>query len=248
MSQRISTNSLRLKTRLSWNNTIMLQSFKNYTNYSINSNNTINIICIILNKLGFFINEPTIINDSKKLRFYSKIINEKNIYNFLDTKNLALVSKIYRLPISYLNQHIWHLQHCFFNNNRLLLNLSIYDTINIIQNKFMLISPILINAYINYQLQTPKQYKNKSWQKSYYLGLVEIARFFLNRFKHNITGIKIVCSGKWKKTNSGRKQKFLIKFGQIRTNVTKTVIFTNELYNKTKFGFFAIKIWISHKL
>jgi hypothetical protein len=140
----------------------MLQNFKNYTNFSINSNNSINIISTMLNKLGFFTNEPTIINDCKKLRFYSKILNEKNIHNFLDIKNLAFVSKNYRLPISHLDQYIWNLQHCFLNNSRLLLNLSIYDTINIVQNKFMLISPILINTYINYQLQTPKQYKNKS--------------------------------------------------------------------------------------
>ena len=60
----------------------------------------------------------------------------------------------------------------------------------------MLISPNLINNYINYQLQKPKQLKTKLWQKSYYLGLIEIARFFLSRFKHNIIGIKIICSGK----------------------------------------------------
>jgi len=174
----------------------MFQGFKNYTNYTIHNNKFFNIITTVLNKLGFFVNETTIIRDCKKLRFYSNIINNKNIYNLLRLNNTFFINKNYQLPVSFQNQYVWLLHRSFLSKHNFLINLSIYNTIKIARAKFMIVSPNLINNYINYQLQKPKQFKSKLWQKSYYLALVEITRFFLARFKHNIIGIKIICSGK----------------------------------------------------
>jgi ribosomal protein S3 len=64
--------------------------------------------------------------------------------------------------------------------------------------------------------------------------------------QNHILGFKIVCSGKWKKTRSGRKQKLTIKFGQIVNSSVSNVILYDYSVQKTRFGSCSIKVWISH--
>jgi ribosomal protein S3 len=77
--------------------------------------------------------------------------------------------------------------------------------------------------------------------------LIKLAKFFLYIFKNNIIGLKIICSGKWKKTRSGRKQKLCIRFGKIQRTKIVNTLFYHFLTQKTKYGSFGIKIWVAHK-
>jgi len=68
----------------------------------------------------------------------------------------------------------------------------------------------------------------------------------LTIFHKLITGLKIECKGKWKKTRSGRKQKLNISFGKIQKNTLTNIIFYHSNSQETKYGKCSIKIWISY--
>jgi ribosomal protein S3 len=68
----------------------------------------------------------------------------------------------------------------------------------------------------------------------------------LRDIQKSIVGLKVICSGKWKKTRSGRKQKFLVKFGRIKNPSISVATSYNYAFQKTKFGSCSIKVWISH--
>jgi ribosomal protein S3 len=61
-------------------------------------------------------------------------------------------------------------------------------------------------------------------------------------------GIKIICVGKWKKTNTGRKQKIYLKYGQIQSSNIANKILYHNISQTTKFGVCSIKIWVAHKI
>jgi ribosomal protein S3 len=60
-------------------------------------------------------------------------------------------------------------------------------------------------------------------------------------------GLKIICTGRWKKTNTGRKQNLYFKFGKTSTsNVANKIIYT-IINQTTKYGKCSVKIWVSIK-
>jgi ribosomal protein S3 len=56
-----------------------------------------------------------------------------------------------------------------------------------------------------------------------------------------------MCSGKWKKTRSGRKQKFVVQLGRIPNSGVSNLVFFDQMTQKTKFGCFSVKVWIFMK-
>jgi len=61
--------------------------------------------------------------------------------------------------------------------------------------RFTLLSPTIITSFITDQLQKSIKLKNKSFSISLNVGILKLINTFLQFFKNNITGIKIICAG-----------------------------------------------------
>jgi ribosomal protein S3 len=74
--------------------------------------------------------------------------------------------------------------------------------------------------------------------------MLKLIKRIIKDYNYHICGIKISCSGKWKKTRSGRTQKFVLQFGKIKNSTLSNVIFFNQTNQKTRYGMCNLKIWI----
>ena len=110
-----------------------------------------------------------------------------------------------------------------------------------ITKHFFLVDPLLISDFIITQLQQPSNLQNPYFTKNLQSNIFKILCAFLTiknkkrqsinqpaRIKiKSIIGIKIECSGRWKKTKSGRKQKLHFSYGVTPRTGVVNKIFTS---------------------
>jgi ribosomal protein S3 len=73
------------------------------------------------------------------------------------------------------------------------------------------------------------------------LNAVKVSR------RNVIAGVKVECSGKWKQTASGRKQKLSLTIGSIKTQSLSNVMSFGFSTIHTKHGVCSIKVWLSYR-
>jgi ribosomal protein S3 len=115
------------------------------------------------------------------------------------------------------------------------------------KGKLLLLSPKIITSYITNQLNKSSKLKRASFRKNFSSGISIFSYQLLRHLQHNLTGFKIMCSGKWKKTRSGRKQRLTIKFGRVRGSSLSNKILYHYSYQETRYGSCGIKVWVAHK-
>lgn len=238
MSQKINPTNLRLKKRLNWNLFISNYDFKNYSSLWYTTQNILSLTKIVLFNLNFYTNNDVIIKNSKKYNIFSRLFNNNQIYKNL--KDLTTTTRFF-----YMKKQKKAIPKLNFNNRNILCEFT--EKIMLSKLPFFLFSPKIISYYVIKQLNEPNKLKDKNFSKNLQLGLLKITNFFLYLFKDNINGLKILCSGKWRKTRTGRKQKLCLKFGKIQNTSVSNTIFFSWVSQNTKHGSFGIKIWISHK-
>jgi hypothetical protein len=107
-----------------------------------------------------------------------------------------------------------------------------------------ILSPKIIAEFAKIHLteSAPSIMNRSNFGKNLQGNLLSFINFFLLEFKHNLLGIKIICSGKWKKTRTGRKQKIFLKYGRIQTSNIANKIMFHGVSQKTKYGICSVKI------
>ena len=100
----------------------------------------------------------------------------------------------------------------------------------------------MICEYIADQLKKPVRLRNKSFTKNINIGLMELTNKIIKENKENILGLKIICSGRWQKTRSGRKQNVIIRVGNINTPTISSLLYYNYLQTTTKQGACGVKV------
>jgi ribosomal protein S3 len=104
-----------------------------------------------------------------------------------------------------------------------------------------------MSEFIAKQLTTPHRLKHWSFRFGLQCGIAMIALGLLKkRGNFFVSGLKVICSGKWKKTRSGRKQKVVFSIGRLRTQSMNSVSSYGFTVLATKFGAFSVKVWISY--
>ena len=107
------------------------------------------------------------------------------------------------------------------------------------------LSAQIVADYIALQLTLAPNLKDSNFRKSLKLGVFETFNSILSLNKQdNISGIKLICSGRWQKVRSNRKQRFIYRLGQFKTTKSMSYLdFGNALFH-SKNGSTCIKIWI----
>jgi ribosomal protein S3 len=110
------------------------------------------------------------------------------------------------------------------------------------KRQFTLLAPQIISSYITQQLNKNAKLKQNSFKNNLKNGITLFCFQLLRLLQVHIVGFKIVCSGKWKKTRSGRKQRLTVKFGRIRKSSISNKILYSYSTQKTKYGACGIKV------
>ena len=252
MGQKINANSLRLGMRNNWKSEWF--DDKNYSLTFWKDNEIRKTLKTIVNFLGFSLNNFYIKKSNKKFHAFNKLIFTSKLLFFMKTLKLKKPS-IYRALILQKIKNINFSKITPFLKDA---NLDIRKYDNMVKNGIFdkttkTILPFFISSqslsdYLGLQLISPLKLKDDCFKMNFWRGLTQFLHSFFNKTTVlQINGIKLICSGRWKKSKTGRKQRFLCSIGKLRSQSYSTFIdygFTNV---NTKYGVSCIKIWISYK-
>jgi hypothetical protein len=104
----------------------------------------------------------------------------------------------------------------------------------------------ILSAYIKRQMSFSQKFKDSDFRSGLKVGITQLAIFLFRRFS-NITpiqGLRIVCSGRWSKTRSGRKQRLVYTRGSLKRLAVSALLDYGMSTVTTKFGACSIKVWI----
>ena len=230
MSQKINALGFRLKKRLNWLSQFAIDE-KGYSKSVFTTMKSSFYTKIFFQKFGFFFNNTYFVADSIKKQAFlglgklsnSKDLNSNNFgYNksYNKLKSLTLNAFYAKKP-----KDNWKPNYSFFRS----------------------VSCNLICEYIADQLKKPTRLRNKSFIKNINIGLLELTNGIIKENKKNILGLKIICSGRWQKTRSGRKQNVIIRVGNLKTPTVSSLLYYHYLQTTTKQGACGIKVWVCFK-
>lgn len=258
MAQKVNSLNLRLNKRINWNTKLCTHNFNDYSNNIINSTKILTISKIIMYNLKILQNTLQSIKTSKIYKINSKIVKQHFFFFLI---KLFCCKKTTKDPntqifIKYQSSHLEIFKKILkkFLVNKFLLKHSInkmkkQKTLKKDKFNFLSLSLKIFTEFAKNQINSLNyiNYTQTTFSKNLQKNFVNLLQIILNKYKYDISGIKIICFGKWKKTNSDRKQKIYLKFGQIQTSNLANKILYHGMTQRTKFGICSVKIWISHK-
>lgn len=236
MGQKTNSVGLRLKKRLNWPYTYNCNKPKDIGAIQIKLEQINYYTNIILSMLNCLPNNIDIRKNTKSVNVLTSFINHENIQKMTEFTTSSRFDNF-----SYLKSNIKNI-----TLNKDYLTYNFVDTIRM-PNKNKILNPKLITSFIVKVLNKDTILKQTNSNNNLKLSITKFLNTFLNIFKDDIVGVKVMCSGKWKKTPSGRKQKLVIKYGKICNASLKNIIRYDNLNQKTKFGAVGVKVWIASK-
>lgn len=237
MAQKKNPIGLRLKNRLNWK-TAYNFSFNQSSNTLVNSFSLNFFISRLITIFGLNGNNHNLIQDSKGKYNTIKVISNKRL---IDNINYNLSTYINQRNhfVKLLSANIfkslficWTDQKYFRTNNKKI---------------FQIISPKILGLYITEQLIKPTSTNNNTLSKNLNVGILNIINKIADLTNSNILGLKVSCSGKWKKTRDGKTKKLTFLFGKLRRSTLSNLILYDTSSVTTKFGICTVKVWIHYK-
>ena len=117
----------------------------------------------------------------------------------------------------------------------------------------------IIANYIGWQIQASLKQRDWNFQSNFKKGINKTIQSFLKRnvdqtvksilsmkSKNPICGVKVICAGRWKKTKSGRKQKFTLYKGKLAMQSYSSFLDFGFYHGNTKFGSFSFKVLVAY--
>jgi hypothetical protein len=208
--------------------------------FNISQNNKI----VIKSSKHYKINYEVL--DQRFLIHFTKLISasKRTIQNFYNYKKGYI--KLLKTVIRIFSSNQSHLQN--YASNTYARKFLATDNQNYKRPYFFLFPKIIAEfAKTNISETNVNSFKKNTFSRNLQNSLLKFLNFLLFEFKYDILGLKLIVSGKWKKTNSGRKQKLYLKFGQVQnSNITNKTLY-HDVNQQTKYGVVSIKIWVLHK-
>jgi len=244
MGQKINSIGFRLGVRRSWNSVWSTEN-NFYSNVLFNDLESRDCIKVIFNYLGFFPNHLLIRKSSKKKIVYTRILDSLNFVKRSDfivqkNKNIKYLSP-------FLNKTLFNIFKFKFSSLKNLLafkNIKNYKKLIL----FPFISAQSLTEFISTQQNLQIKQKNKIFRWGLKWGIIKLAHFFFNsKTTIFLSGVKFICSGRWIKTKSGRKQKFIYSLGKLKNQTISAFLDYGFSSLVTKYGICSVKVWISYK-
>lgn len=113
---------------------------------------------------------------------------------------------------------------------------------------FWYIPAAFFSEYISLQIKLSLGRRNEVFKLGIQGGIQTMLRYYFNsRRKLFVSGIKVICKGKWTKTNTGRTQKMIFNLGRLNNQVSDSFLDSSISTVTTKFGVCSVKVVISYK-
>lgn len=242
MAQKINPLVFRLKKRFGWNATFSVHNALNFSKiYNSNEQLQFSTTKLFYN-FNIIPNNFKIISSARSVEIFSKLWQKQFLLNNLfpvhSSHSISLIARRKSVIVEkersiFLTRNKYNFQFCdlFFNSKYSLLSNNV-------------LHPKIFTAFLASQFNKGLAIRNPLFLFNFKAATLFVVKRVLQKFKNDILGLKLTCSGKWKKTRSGRKQKFTVQFGLIKNSGISNVIFFDQLAHKTKFGSCNFKIWI----
>ena len=255
MQRKIDTNALRLGTRLNWSST-WCECPKTFIETFLFDINSRLFLKVLFDQLRIGSDDIRLKKNSKKqlnsgkLLPFSRISGKWHSYiqNITESSELAREKNNNKQ-----NQHASSLSPFFgchvFDYAAHTEKISTDTTFNSKNKKFLpTVSGQLLGDYIANQISASPSLKDQSFKRGLERAIKRISNEFVKaRVLRMVVGIKIVCSGKWKKTKSGRSQKVVVTTGRLHTQTVTALTSFGFATSVTKFGSCGIKVWVNYK-
>ena len=255
MQQKINTTAFRLGKRICWVST-WCENPKTFIKSFFFDLELRFFVKLVFEQLGFFEDNLRVKKNAKISRCFAKVLSFDDVIGkwFLYLRNITETSKLAkelrdkkqkkysRDLTSFFGYHVFEYRSLFENEQN-----NTWD--NTKKTTFLpVFSGQLFCNYIAKQISLSLGFKNRSFRGGFENALKKVARKCIKT--HNfqlVSGIKIICSGKWKKTKNGRTQKSVIKIGRLQGQSIVCLTSYGISTSVTKFGCCGIKVWISYK-
>ena len=257
MAQKVNSTNLRLNKRLNWKITSCAHNFNDYSNVVYNANRIINTNTNIMRKLNAGLNNVATFKNSKNFEVNYDVLDQRFFIHFtkLICSSKRTIQNFYNFKNNSIETLRPLLRQLMLGRNNILFSVSKtevqkkLDFYNGLKRPFLFFFPKLFSEFAKAQIMESKiiNLKKNNFSRNLQRSLVSFVNYFLLEFYYDILGIKIICSGRWQKTGTGRKQKLYLKFGRIQNSNIANKILYHNVNQKTKYGMCSIKIWIAHK-
>lgn len=255
MSQKINATGLRLKKKLSWNSVFCLHNPQKYANLTVSNRQIKYATTAILSKINTYSNRLLTVRNSKTAVVYSKLIQQQQAYKntrfyqkqMLKRTEAAFYALSSLKNLSLRGNFINYQLSSLITQNSVIKNKGLDRSSNFLKSSFTLLTAKLITSFISALLQKDAKTKYGIDTSNLSASIPLLLTKLLSPFKNQLLGVKVICSGRWKKTGSGRKQKLCVKYGRVRNPNLSSVILFDYVTQKTKFGACGIKVWVANK-
>lgn len=255
MSQKINATGLRLKKKLSWNSVFCLHNPQKYANLTVSNRQIKYATTAILSKINTYSNRLFTVRNSKTAVVYSKLIQQQQAYKntrfyqkqMLKRMEAALSALSSLRNLSLTGNFINYQLSSLITQNSVIKKKGLDRSSHFLKSSFTLLTAKLITSFISALLQKDAKTKYGIDTSNLSASIPLLLTKLLSPFKNQLLGVKVICSGRWKKTGSGRKQKLCVKYGRVRNPNLSSVILFDYITQKTKFGACGIKVWVANK-
>lgn len=191
----------------------------------------------LIRRLGFYENDSIVKKSQGKTKFYTKLLTTEDIVGGKEKINTK------RSFSPFFDNYLFEYKK-FKNSSLKIARSSSQKNMNILP----FLSAQTLSDYIVEQLKLSHRSKHWSFKISLQSGIADIiSKLLRKKNTHFISGVRILCSGKWRKTKSGRKQRIVFSIGRLRSPSMDCVSSYGFSTQATKFGACGIKVWISYK-
>ena len=249
MAKRVNSISLRLGKRLTWNHVWSVNRVSSATKI-LTGFNTHRLTSTLLESSSN-INNLSQISTNSFSRIYLDILTSSNYTSAFDS--IASISKSIPLgqnAIRDINNKLRHLSvdsHYSYSTN--------FDAKTLQRNKGLNSLPALsaqvLAKYITNQIVINDSLKSQSFKSDLSNGIAKTSISILKMFQLNdstlLSGLKVECYGKWKQTNTGRKQSVKFIVGKVHTQQLSQLLSYGTSSISTRFGICTVRVWLCFK-
>ena len=248
MAQKTNTLSLRLNKRLNWNTLFCVHNFNDYSNQVWNTNKVTDLFEIGLTRLKLMSNRIIVKKFAKNYSVSSSGLDQNFFFLFVNKLNLNKNFQNSQYQSIYLRLFQSIIRKFTLNHTQLFIQRQKSLTTRFKPQNWIL-TPKIFTAFARNQIVAIDKLNinQHNFVNNLQKNLLNLITKLLKTLKYNVLGVKIICCGRWKKTNTGRTQKIYLKFGQIQSANTANKILFDSINQKTNYGAYSIKIWIAYQ-
>ena len=234
MSQKVNPIVFRLGARSSWLS-VWNAKKQDYSSILLNDVEFRSSFNAFMSFFGLFPSFPLVSYSTKNSVLYSKILNRNDLLKMKFVFNARKKELV--------NRKRYNLSMCSFFSKTLYLDLFNYQKTSerqILKNDqshvffnflyFPFISAQVLTNFICTQIQETLKNKEVGFKKNIRRGILKVIQSCFNKKTvHFISGIRLICSGRFSKTKSGRTQSLSYSLGKL--NIPKVSSFLDYGYS-----------------